>query len=97
MERYLVLNCVRLINAYPTYGEGYEGISPTKIFRGTKLDWHVDFSVAFGDVCIVSNEIKDNESKSSKQRGIIAIALMPIGNPSADIVYLNVVTMRIIV
>lgn len=53
--------------------------------------------MAFGDVCLIPNDIKDNESRTSKQRGLIAIALMPLGNASRDVLYLSVATMRTMV
>ena len=64
-------------------------IPPTEIFRGTKLD--------YGDVCLVPSDVPENESKTSKARGEIAIAMLPHGNQSADITFLNARTMYKIV
>jgi hypothetical protein len=97
MDRYLVLNCVRLTNAFPTHGEGYENIAPAEIYLGRKLTWKIDFPVAFGDVCLVSNNVAPLEQKTQKARGLVAIALMPIGNATRDVIFLNIATMRIIV
>jgi hypothetical protein len=93
MEKYLVLNCARLLNAYPTHGNGYDGIPPTEIYRGSKLDWKVDFPVAYGDVCLVPSDVGDTESKTAKARGEIAIAMLPHGNNSGDVTFLNTRTM----
>ena len=94
MEMYLVLNCTRLLNAYPSYGDGYDGIAPTEIYRGTKLNRRVDFPLAYGDVCLVHSDIGDNESKTSKARGEIVIAMLPHGNAAGDITFLNTRTMH---
>lgn len=93
MEKYLVLNCARLLNTFPTQGNGYEGIPPTEIYRGTKLNWKIDFPLAYGDVCLVPSDIGDNQSKTAKARGEIAIAMLPHGNQSGDITFLNTRTM----
>ena len=97
MEVYLVINCTRLLNAFPTHGKGYDHIPTTEIFRGSKLDWRVDFPVAYGDVCLVPGEVNEMESKTAKARGEIAIAMLPLGNPSGDIIFLNTRTMRKII
>jgi len=94
MEVYLVLNCARLLNAYPSRGNGYEGIAPTEIYRGTKLNRRIDFPLAYGDVCLVHSDIGDNESKTSKARGEIVIAMLPHGNSAGDITFLNTRTMH---
>lgn len=93
MEVFLVLNCVRLLNAFPTHGDGYDGIPPIEIFRGYRLDWRIDFPVAYGDVCLVPSEVNDMESGTSKSRGEMAIAMLPHGNSSGDITFINLRTM----
>ena len=48
-----MLNCARVLNAYPSHGNDYEDVPPTEIFRGIKLDRPIDFPLSYGDVCLV--------------------------------------------
>ena len=88
-QRSLIGKIPRVLNAYPSHGNGYENIPPTEIFRGTKLDHCIDFPLSYGDVCLVPSDVPEHESKTSMARGEIAITMLPHGNPSADITFMN--------
>ena len=80
----MVLNSARLLNTFPTQGNDYEGIPPTEIYRGTKLNWRINFPLAYGDICLVASDIGDNQSNTAKVREEIAIAMLPNGNQSGE-------------
>ena len=75
---HIVLNCVKLLNFFPTKGGVSETLSPKTIMSGETLDFKKHLSLQVGQYCQVHEEEQPRNSEIPRTRG--AISLGPSGN-----------------
>jgi hypothetical protein len=84
MLQYLVYFAVSRINLMPHTGDAYLHVSPRELFTGRKLNYTLDFRVAFGDFVMIQARAINN---SLTERAEEAIALLPTGNLTGSVVF----------
>lgn len=85
---FLVLFCVSRINLVP-HRAGLSNLSPAEAFRGRKVDYSIDLRVGFGEYCEVFDPKADNSMRARTQA---CISLLPLGNTTGTVQFLNLAT-----